>query len=227
MIQSPKSLVVLFCVIVSVLMLSTKPEARAQDLSKPSRIELGAQFTTLTLGPSRSSGIAPEFAALKASHSEPGFGGRLTLNLKKNLALESEVNFFPRQVSEGQHALQAQFGVKAGRRFKRFGIFAKARPGFISFSNVATEEGTQTVGQPPLQFTVARIVPRRRYFFSMDVGGVAEFYLARRILARIDAGDTIVRYGRGLFYDFDESTPQSPSQTKHNFQFTAGVGFRF
>ncbi len=218
---------VLLSIVVPVLMLSTSPEARTQDLSNPSRIELGAQFTTLTLGPSRSSRIAPEFAALKASHSEPGFGGRLTLNLKKNRALESEVNFFPRQLGQGQHALQAQFGLKTGHRFKRFGIFAKARPGFVSFSNFPTEEGTQTVGLPPLQFTVARIVPRRRYFFSMDVGGVAEFYLSRRILARVDAGDTIIRYGKGLFYDLDENTPQSPGQTKHNFQFTAGIGFRF
>lgn len=217
----------LFSIVALVLVLSDCPEPRAQDLSKPSRIELGVQFTTLTLGPNRSSGIAPEFSALKISPSEPGFGGRLTLNLKKNLALESEVNFFPRQLGEGQHALQAQFGVKAGHRFKRFGIFAKARPGFVSFSNLATEEGTQTVGLPPLQFTVARIVSKRRYFFAMDVGGVAEFYLSRRILARVDAGDTIIRYGKGLLYDLDENTPQSPGQTKHNFQFTAGIGFRF
>ena len=198
----------------------------AQDLNKPSKIELGVEFTTLTVGPPSSS-FRLEFAALPSSHSEPGIGGRFTLNLTKYLALESEGNFFPRRLSNEGHVLQAQFGVKAGHRFKRIGIFAKARPGFVSFGNVATEEGTQTVGLPPLQFTVARIVPKRRLFFAMDIGGVAEFYLSRRIFVRVDGGDTIIRYGKGLFYDLDENTPQSPAVTKHNFQFTAGVGFRF
>jgi hypothetical protein len=200
---------------------------RAQDLNKPSKIELGVQFSTLTLGPASPSGPTLDFAALPFNHSAPGIGGRFTLNLTKHLALESEGNFFPRQLSLGGHALQAQFGVKAGHRFKRIGIFAKARPGFVSFSKFATEEGTESVGLPPFQFTVARIAQRRRYFFSMDIGGVAEFYLSHRIFARVDGGDTIIRYGKGLFYDFDETTPQSPGQTKHNFQFTAGVGFRF
>jgi hypothetical protein len=198
---------------------------RAQDVSKPTKIELGVQFTTLTLGPSVSSGITVDFAALRSSHFEPGIGGRVTLNVSKHLALESEGNFFPGR--RAPHALQLQAGVKAGRRFKRIGIFAKARPGLVSFSNLVTEEGTETVGLPPLQFTVPHFVTRRRSFFSMDVGGVAEFYLSRRVLARVDGGDTIIRYGKGLFYDLDENTPQSPGQTKHNFQLSVGVGFRF
>ena len=227
MAQTPKSRAGFVGVAALVLVFSCALRTRAQDLSKPSKIELGVQFSTLTLGPAPSSGITLDFAALPYSHSEPGVGGRFTLNLIKHLALESEVNFFPRQLSAGGHALQAQFGLKTGHRFKRIGIFAKARPGFVSFSKFATEEGTQTVGLPPLQFTVARIVPKRRYFFSMDIGGVAEFYLSRRIFARVDGGDTIIRYGKGLFYDLDENTHQSPGQTKHNFQFSAGVGFRF
>jgi hypothetical protein len=222
----PKSRTTLIGIAALVLVFWCGSQARAQDLNEPSKIELGVQFSTLTVGPPSSS-FHLDFAALASSHSEPGIGGRFTLNLTKHLALDSEGNFFPRRLSNGGHALQAQFGVKAGHRFKRIGIFAKARPGFVSFSKVATEEGTQTVGLPPLQFTVARIVPKRRYFCAMDIGGVAEFYVSRRIFARVDGGDTIIRYGKGLSYDFDENTPQSPAQTKHNFQFTAGVGFRF
>lgn len=209
------------------LMFSCGWQVRAQGLNKPSKIEIGVQFTTLTLGPAFPSGVHVDFAALPLSQWEPGIGGRLVLNLTKILALESEGNFFPRQLPNGGHAIQGQFGVKAGQRFKRFGIFAKARPGLVSISNVATEEGTATVGLPPLQFTVANIVPRRRYFFSMDIGGVAEVYLTRRVFARVDVGDTIIRYGKGMFYDLDENTPQSPAQTKHNLQFSAGVVFRF
>ena len=224
--RTPKSRPALVGVAAFVLVFWCGLQARAQDLNNPSKIELGVDFSTLTVGPPSSS-FRLDFAALPSSHSEPGIGGRLTLNLTKHLALESEGNFFPRRLSSGGHALQAQFGGKAGHRFRRIGIFAKARPGFVSFSKVATEEGTQTVGLPPLQFTVARIVSKRRYFFAMDIGGVAEFYLSRRFFARVDGGDTIIRYGKGLFYDLDENTPQSPAQTKHNFQFTAGVGFRF
>jgi len=32
-------------------------------------------------------------------------------------------------------------------------------------------------------------------YFSMDVGGVVEFYPSRRIVTRPDIGDTIIRYG--------------------------------
>ncbi len=224
--RTPKSHTSLIGVAAFVLVFWCGLQAPAQDLNKPSKLELGVQFSTLTLGPPSSS-FRLEIPALPFSHSEPGVGGRFTLNLTKHLALDSEVDFFPRQLSLGGHALQAQFGVKTGHRFKRIGIFAKARPGFVSFSKFATEEGTESVGLPPFQFTVARIVPRRRYFFSMDIGGVAEFYLSHRIFARVDGGDTIIRYGKGLFYDFDETTPRSPALTKHNFQFTAGVGFRF
>jgi hypothetical protein len=199
----------------------------AQDLSKPSTFEIGFQFSTTSIGPSASSARLSDFAALPQSHFEPAVGGRFAFNVNKYFALESATNFFPRRLSTGGHVFQEQFGAKVGRRFKRMGVFAKIRPGFVSFSEFATESGTQTIGLPPLQFTVARIVPQRRYFFSMDVGGVGEFYVSCRILVRVDAGDTIIRYGKGLFYDFDETTPQSPGQTKHNLQLSAGVAFRF
>jgi len=199
----------------------------AQDASKPSTFEVGFQFSTMTIGPSASSAHVNDFAALPTSHFEPAVGGRFAYNVNKYFALESEANFFPRRLAVGGHAFQAQFGGKVGHRFKRMGIFAKARPGFVSFSEFATETGTQTVGLPPLQFTVARIVSQRRYFFSMDLGGVGEFYVSRRILVRVDGGDTIIRYGKGLFYDLDEATPQLPGQTKHNLQLSAGVAFRF
>lgn len=225
--QTLRSATSLIAVGVFVIAFSCGLPAQAQDLSKPSKVELGVQFSTLTLGPTVPSGVHIEFAALPFNRSEPGIGGRLVWNITKHLALESEGNVFPRGLPNGGHALQGQVGVKVGQRFKRLGIFAKARPGFVSISKVATEEGTETVGLPPLQFTVARIVPKRRYFFAMDIGGVAELYLSRRIFARVDAGDTIIRYSKGLFYDLDENTPQSPAQTKHNLQFSAGVGFRF
>jgi hypothetical protein len=203
------------------------PGISAQELDQQSKIEVGAEFSTLTVGPSRPrDAIAPEFTALR-HRREPGFGGRFTFNLNRHLAVEDEVNFFPRNDLTGGSVIQELVGIKAGRRFKRIGVFGKARPGFLSFSDVTTEEGVDTVGQPPLQFTVPHFEVRRRNFFAMDVGAVLEIYHSRRIFTRVDFGDTIVRYGKGLFFDSDERTPQSPAQTRHAFQFSAGIGFRF
>jgi hypothetical protein len=212
---------------VLVLTLHTGSTCRAQDADKPSKVEVGVQFSTIKLGPSPSNNPGVEFNALEQNHWEPAIGSRFSLNLTEYVALDNEVNFFPRRQDPGGRAIQAQFGVKAGQRFKRFGIFAKARPGLVSFGEVITEVGTETVGVPPLQFDVPRFETKRRTFFSMDVGAVAEFYISRRVFTRVDVGDTIVRYGQGMSLDFDENTPQRSSETRHNVQFSVGIGFRF
>jgi hypothetical protein len=66
-------------------------------------------------------------------------------------------------------------------------------------------------------------------YFSMDLGGVVEYYPARRVFTRLDLGDTIIRYGtyREQGALFSRAIIERPSETKHNLQFSAGVGFRF
>jgi len=109
--------------------------ARVASAQTPvERIELGAQFTSFTLFPPATQGFQPP------NVTEPGFGGRFTYNLTKRIAIDSELNFFPNKnvfqfLGEGR-ALQGQFGVKLGKRFKKFGVFAKARPGFLSVGDV-------------------------------------------------------------------------------------------
>ena len=131
-----------------------------------------------------------------------GAGGRFTYNLNKHIALDSEVNFF--LPDEGPaYATQGLFGIKAGKRTKHFGIFAKVRPGFQT--NLVVNDREQ-----------ARL--------ALDVGGVAEFYPNRHVVLRFDAGDVIIPYGndvvgQGLFV-------QRPGTT-HNFQFSLGAGVRF
>jgi hypothetical protein len=69
----------------------------------------------------------------------------------------------------------------------------------------------------------------------LDIGGVLEFYPSRRIFTRIDAGDTIIRLGEtrvnnltvGAGNQFVIIPTTIPGSTAHNFQFSAGVGFRF
>ena len=207
------------------LALSHGTVAMAQTETK--RIELGAIFTSIT---------KPESFG---SRTEPGIGGRFTFNLNDSLALEAEGNFFPGSClncidENGGKLAQGLFGVKAGKRFKKFGIFAKARPGVASFSRGAFD--VILLSGPPILFPQFAINRRRQNNFAFDAGGVIELYHSRRIFTRFDAGDTIIHYGSRTIqgFLFDPLTGgitiipvTRPASTRHNFQFSAGVGFRF
>ncbi len=205
--------------------------ARAQepDPDPPSRFEVGVQFSSITFPGHNPVAIQPTYARLS---TEAGFGGRITFNLNKNIALEAEENYFPHEnfldPAHGGNLWQAHFGVKVGKRFGKFGIFGKARPGLASFSKTQTVVDHITIpdsnGQP---ITYPIFGQRRQTHFAMDLGGVLEFYPSRRVLTRIDVGDTLIHYGDtvsplGLGLGF-----QQDSRTTHNLQITAGIGFRF
>lgn len=202
--------------------------AHAQQGDVPSRIEVAVQFSSLTFSTQSPRGAG--VAAVGRGKTEAGFGGRFTFNLSKHVALEAEGNFFPHEdftdFSTGGRMLQGLFGVKAGRRFGRFGIFAKARPGFAHFSSVFTQIGTTTfdVSGQPVTFPI--FGPKRKTYFSMDLGGVLEFYPSRRVLTRIDVGDTIIHYPSASSFPFSVSLVPA-SRTSHNLQVSVGVGLRF
>lgn len=192
---------------------------------EPAKIEAGIHFTSFTTGPRDPQIFNPEDHA----RSEAGAGARFGYNLTRYLALEAEVNFFPNENQatfvSGGNLLQGQFGAKVGKRWNKVGLFAKGRPGFLNFSQVITQTGTQsfTSGGQTLTFPIFGI--ERRNFFSLDVGGVLEFYPSRRILVRFDAGDTIVRQGDNPLAPFGLNTQQS--RYAHKFQFSSGIAFRF
>ena len=222
-----KSFLIITAAILLTLVLCRPDGARAQSEDAP-KFEIGAQFSALMVDP-------PDFVETR---TEPGFGGRVTYNLTDSVALEAEGNLFLRAnrfftSTTGGRAVQGQFGIKAGRRFEKFGIFAKARPGFISFSDTSTLTGIESVEFEGERFFFPTTRIERKTHFTTDLGGVLEFYPSRRIVTRFDFGDTLIRYGRRQ--DFEgfilPETPivliQRPAEIKHNFQFTAGVGFRF
>lgn len=131
-----------------------------------------------------------------------GAGSRFTYNLNDHIALDSEVDFF--LPDEGPpYATQGLFGIKAGKRTKYVGIFAKVRPGFQT--NFVVNE-------------------REQARFAMDVGGVAEFYPNRHVVLRVDAGDVIIPFGNNIvgYGSFAQRLG-----TTHNFQLNLGVGVRF
>lgn len=207
------------------------PTGKAQD-SEVTKFEAGVQFTLLTVN-RPTPGFPCCFIPLGNSNSywKSGIGGRLTYNFNEFLAAEATVNYFPesrieseffRTLPEGK-IYQGQFGVKAGKRFDRVGIFAKARPGFVGFTEVS-----QLVNpSQPLFSTSFRL--ERETYFSMDVGGVVEFYPSRNTSIRIEAGDTIIRYGTFRTPGFSLAQPlfERPPETRHNFQLITGFGFRF
>ena len=193
------------------------------------RFEVGVQFTSLMRD---------------GDGDRNGFGGRIGYDFatfgggKYVATAEAEVNYLPgdRYVSDftsfnglgsrrDGRVAQGFFGAKVGRKFENFGVFAKARPGFVHYTR-----GFQNISGTGSN---SRLETKGATNAALDAGGVLEFYPTKRITTRFDAGDTIVRFGKqnvnGLdIFNFPQTVPVvRPSETKHNFQFGAGIGFKF
>ena len=201
--------------------------AQAQD-EVPSRVEVGVQFSSVT-APAQP--VQNSVFAFSRTSIEAGFGGRITFNLNKNISLEAEQNYFPHEnVLEDSRAgtlWQGHFGVKVGKRFGKFGVFGKARPGFASFSRAVTQIDTLTfVDFTGQTVTIPILGLKRQTHFAMDLGGVIEFYPSRKVLTRTDIGDTIITNGNETFVPASNNF-QRLTRTTHSLQISAGIGFRF
>lgn len=216
-------------VIIAIFLLFGSFAAKAQDNGSVAvrKFELAADFSTNTFDVGR---------------TVVGLGGRLTYNLNSHLALEAAGYFFPQQCGCGRHAghiTEGFFGVKIGKRFNKWGIFGKARPGVMSSSQGNFETvivGIPTTSPPSINFPLFTFVNKRLTTFAADVGGVLEFYPTKRVITRFDFGSTIIHYGPNRI-DFPSFNPLAggftlqqstiPAQNRGTLQFMAGVGFRF
>jgi hypothetical protein len=183
------------------------------------RFEVGAQFTSLIIDPPDILGAA----GLPRTHAEPGFGPRFTFNLTESIAFEAEGNYYPRSrliFLQGGRIFQGQFGGKIGKRFDRWGLFGKARPGFVGFTKVFDFPPPNVPA--PVSFV-------RKVYPSLDLGGVVEFYISPRWMARFDIGDTLIRYDEISVPSFGQLQVfvVQPKATRHNLQVTSGIAFRF
>ena len=217
-----KTLLSLFATIVLSLFVSNvRAQSNADELPK---FEVGAHFTSITK-PSFSNG-----------DTEPGFGGRFTYNINKTFALEAVGNFFPHACrgcgANSGNIVQGLGGVKIGKRFEKWGIFGKARVGVTSFSQ---GDGKWVLTNPASTFPF-EFQRKRTNNFAADLGGVLEFYPTRRLVTRFEAGDTLIHYRERQtnFISLDPVTFAPSlipftlnSETRHNFQFVAGIGWRF
>jgi hypothetical protein len=213
-------------------------QARAQSDEK--KMEVGGQVSflrvpTLTVN---STGVVcvttpcPSNSFTISQETVPGFGGRLGYNFSRYVGIETEGNFFPRDRDhEGGRKTQGLFGVKAGTRFDKAGIFAKARPGFVRFSRGDYQLGTGAcvaVFPPP----IGCFQPVAKTNFAIDLGGVVELYPSQNTIARFDAGDTIIRFGARSVAASSSALNglvviPVAAETNHNFQASFGFGYRF
>jgi hypothetical protein len=146
--------------------------AQSQELPK---FEVAAEFTSLERG---------DFS----DRTEPGFGGRFTYNLNTVFSLEAAGYFFPKECfncANNGRVTQAVGGMKVGKRFESWGIFAKVRPGIVSFSKGQFDVVPIGPVTPATSFEILR---SRVTSFATDIGGVLEFYPSKRIVTRFDAG---------------------------------------
>ncbi|HWW73892.1 MAG TPA: hypothetical protein VNZ44_00765, partial [Pyrinomonadaceae bacterium] len=70
-----------------------------------------------------------------------GLGGRFGYNFNKNVALDTELSFFPETHlgnRQGGGKMQAFAGVRAGARSRYVGVFAKARPGVMFIGEITS-----------------------------------------------------------------------------------------
>ncbi|HKN23495.1 MAG TPA: outer membrane beta-barrel protein [Candidatus Acidoferrum sp.] len=185
------------------------------------RWEIGGQYGVLSLGSAKvedTSSFTPWSLG-----DYPGFGGRLTYNFNRWLAMDSALNYFYTDphvgdAQRGGKILQGSFGPKAGIHARRFGVFAKVRPGFLSYGGVHDNYF------PPYPTT-------RLTHFAVDFGGILEYYPSRRTMLRFDLSRTAVFYGSTLVV-----APQTPPFNgnfvdrgfrDNGMQFTTGFGWRF
>lgn len=224
-----------YIVIILTIQLFYNTNAFAQNEDTP-RFEIGGQFSTIARRKPTPLFTSPTIVPDNFERENRyGFGARFSYNVTDNVTLEAEGNFFPKKDDfrdlsvPGGDMYQAQFGVKIGKRFKRVGVFGKARPGFVRFTEVSQLTGTRTITFNNQQFTVGEFRVGKENYFSTDLGGVVEFYPSRRVVARFDIGDTIIRYDTYRRESFILSQPflERPAETKHNLQLSAGIGFRF
>src|SRR5688572_1926614 len=114
-----KSIINLFILLLFILVAYQAAIAQSEE----TKVEIGAQFSVLGGGGS---------TIFFGSATSIGGGGRVTIDLTKNLAIEGEINYLPSSGFNDVRRFQGQFGAKAGVRFERFGLFGKVRPGFIN-----------------------------------------------------------------------------------------------
>jgi hypothetical protein len=143
-------------------------------------------------------------------------GGRFTLNLTDYVAVESQFDIYPQdEFFPDRSKTQAVFGVKAGVRGRRAGLFGKFRPGLVYLRSPLDCLVPEGCGSAPASTD-------SRSWFALDVGAVVETYPFHRLMTRFDVADTLVRR-----FSHTDGGGNDVYFSSHNLQLTIGMGIRF
>jgi hypothetical protein len=185
-----------------------------------SRLEFGAQFTTL---------IVQRESALDGVRTEPAIGGFASFRVWRFFYADSAMNFFLRDtnssgVHDGGRIFQGLFGLKGGISRDHIGIFGKVRPGFNSYSHAFTGISQISAGPPPL----FKDLFDRSTNFVLDLGGVVELYPSRHTTLRFDLGDTHIYFATKSFLSSNGNVISVPGgQRLHSIELSVGYAWRF
>jgi hypothetical protein len=219
--MSKRRIVAVVATILSLSLGGRYASAQSEDL----KFEVGAQALLVKIN------NEPFCFACPGKRTELGFGGRFAYNINNYVALEGEVDFFPRSYEavitpvNGGRIIEGLFGVKSGKRLHKIGMFGKARPGFLRYTQAETKIEFPN-GNGPLPGNRFGIEFGGVSHFAMDFGGIVELYPSRRTIVRFDAGDTIVRYANIPVF-LQNGQLVAESRNLHNLQVSVGFGLRF
>jgi hypothetical protein len=198
----------------SFLLLMSVGTAAAQTSNDTPRFELGGQIGGLNL---------KEFSLVLPRRIETAIGARITINLNRMLAVETQVDAYPGdEFFIDRDKVQAVAGIKAGLRGSRVGLFGKFRPGIIHTKEPLQCFIPEGCGPLPIPFDQRALGYSIRNWLAVDAGAVAEIYLSRRLVARVDIGDMLVRR-----WDHHDATGRSHYFVSHNLQMGVGAAVRF
>ena len=185
--------------------------AAAQTAEK--RLEVGGHVSALRIG--------------EIGNTNAGIGGRVSYDVFRWLAVDGQVDYFPKDrldvgngpiVTLGLHyyrrRLEGFVGPKIGLRRERFGLFGTVRPGFAHL----TDTGMKCTGEMCALALFVR--PDYQTEFALNYGGIFELYPTARAVLRFDAGSTAFRH-RSI------GVPPCRECTTQNFATSLGMGFKF
>lgn len=150
------------------------------------RFEVGGQVADLNSNVGCPLCPRPEF----------NLGFSAAFNVNQYLAIESRFNITPRSVPStesalwGGHGSEFLTGARGSARGRKWGLFAEAETGFVSWSSVPT---WILFSSPPGPVTVSVYQSGRRSFPATELGGGVEYSPASRVLVRFDLGDVLAR----------------------------------
>jgi len=161
-------------------------KASALNEANIRRFEIGGQATDVNLGD------CSGFSHCQVPQMAVGSG--LAFNVNRYLAIDATFNVlttfatthydFDRGVPAGGRGLELLTGVRSEVRARRYGFFAEAAPGVLSWSQVLTaySDGVSTYGRDNL--------------FALKLGGGAEYAPSSRMHVRFDVADLLVKYNQ-------------------------------